>query len=252
MNLRTVTILWPTIFLLITSTAEAALSVERSRIIFNEGDKAVSLGVTNNNTQDPYLAQAWMENEKEEKISGPFMILPPVQRVEAGSKTRVRIQAATGIATLPGDRESVFWLNLREIPPKSDKPNVLMLAMQTRMKVFWRPKSIKVDPSADTVPGTSTLTLALHGGRYEIHNPTPYHFSFVEVRNGLHGKGLANFEPVMVEPKGKATLPVSAAQAGNTPVLMFINDYGSARLLPFRCSGTTCTAGKVEMPGEKN
>ena len=251
MNLRTMVILGNMMCFFIPLTVEAALSVERSRIIYNEGDKAVGLVVINNNNQDPYLAQAWMENEHEEKISGPFMILPPLQRVEAGSKTRVRIQTATGIATLPGDRESVFWLNLREIPPKSEKPNSLMLTMQTRMKVFWRPKSIKVDPSLDTVPGTHTLTLVPRDGRYEIHNPTPYHFSFVEVRNGLRGKGLANFEPVMVVPKGKAILPVSISQAGNTPVLMFINDYGSSRLLPFSCSGSSCTAGKVEMLGEK-
>lgn len=63
-------------------SAQAALSVERSRVIFNEGEKSVGLSVKNNNTQDPYLAQGWMENEKEEKINGPLMILPPVQRIE--------------------------------------------------------------------------------------------------------------------------------------------------------------------------
>ncbi|WP_058912148.1 molecular chaperone [Entomohabitans teleogrylli] len=231
-------------------SAFAALSVERSRVIFNEGEKSVGLTVKNSNLQDPYLAQGWMENEKEEKISGPLMILPPVQRVEAGGKTMIRIQQVTDISALPKDRESVFWLNLREIPPKSDRPNVLMLAMQTRMKVFWRPKSLKVDPLADTVPGTDTLTLTRQGDRYQVNNPTAWHFSFVEMRSSLHGKGLDNFEPVMVSPKGKAELPLPASRAGNNPVLVFINDYGSARLLPFTCTGNTCKAGKVALPRE--
>jgi P pilus assembly chaperone PapD len=74
------------------------------------------------------------------------MILPPVQRIEPDGRTMIRVQQVADASSLPNDRESVFWLNLREIPPKSDKPNVLMLAMQTRMKVFWRPKGIKVDP----------------------------------------------------------------------------------------------------------
>jgi hypothetical protein len=37
---------------------------------------------------------------------------------------------------------------------------------------------------------------------------------------------------------------------GTTPTLMFINDYGSARLLPFTCTGITCRAGKVAQPKE--
>ncbi|HBM3109558.1 TPA: hypothetical protein ACOVJJ_002767 [Klebsiella oxytoca] len=84
----------------------------------------------------------------------------------------------------------------------------------------------------------------------EVENPTPYHFSFVEARGSLHGKALDDFEPVMVSPKGKAQLPLSASRMGTTPTLMFINDYGSARLLPFTCTGIACRAGKVAQPKE--
>ena len=231
-------------------SAQAALSVERSRVIFNEGEKSVGLSVKNNNTQDPYLAQGGMENEKEEKINGPLMILPPVQRIEPDGRTMIRVQQVADASSLPNDRESVFWLNLREIPPKSDKPNVLMLAMQTRMKVFWRPKGIKVDPLLDAVPGVETLTLARKGDRYEVNNPTPYHFSFVEARDSLNGKALDDFEPVMVSPKDKAALTLPTLRLGNNPTLMFINDYGSARLLPFTCTGPLCRAGKVALPKE--
>jgi P pilus assembly chaperone PapD len=228
--------------------AHAALTVDRSRLIYNEGEKSISVNVTNRNTQDPYLAQGWMEDGNEKKLTGPLMVLPPVQRVEPDAKTMVRLQALPDISSLPKDKESVFYFNLREIPPKSTKPNTLTLAMQTRLKVFYRPKALKVDPMADTVPGIETLTLTKQGDSYTVNNPTPYHFSFVEVRSSLKGKGLENFEPVMVEPKSSAR--ISAAAAGNTPVLMFVNDYGSQRLLPFSCSGNSCKAGKVEMvPG---
>lgn len=231
-------------------SANAALTVDRSRLVFNEKDKSVSINVSNRNMQDPYLAQGWMEDEKETKLTGPLLVLPPVQRVEAGSKTLVRIQALPDISKLPKDRESVFWFNLREIPPKSTKPNVLMLAMQTRLKVFWRPEAIKVDPMADTVPGTESLTLTKQGSSLVVTNPTPYHFSFVELRSSLSGKSADGFEPVMVAPKG--SLPLKQSVPGNTPVLMFVNDYGSQRLLPFSCSGNTCKAGKVVIPQAQN
>lgn len=227
--------------------AYAALTVDRSRLIYNEDEKSISINVTNRNTQDPYLAQGWMEDESEKKLTEPLMVLPPVQRVEPDSKTVVRIQALPMISTLPKDRESVFWFNLREIPPKNSKPNTLTLAMQTRLKVFYRPTTLKVDPMADSVPGVDTLTLTKSADRYVVNNPTPYYFSFVEVRSSLKGKGLVNFEPVMVPPKGNVMLPLNAAALGMTPVLMFVNDYGSQRLLPFSCSGSTCKAGRVEM-----
>lgn len=47
------------------------------------------------------------------------MVLPPVQRIEAGAKSAVRVQVLPDVSKLPKDRESVFWFNLREIPPRS-------------------------------------------------------------------------------------------------------------------------------------
>lgn len=230
------------------SNAQAALTVDRSRLIFNEGAKSISVNVTNHNTHDPYLSQGWMEAGDEKKLTGPLMVLPPVQRVEAGAKTMVRLQGLPELASLPKDRESVFYFNLREIPPKSEKKNVLTLAMQTRIKVFYRPKDIIVDPMLTIVPGTETLTLEKQGDKYVVNNPTPYHFTFVEGRISATGKAVAGFEPVMVAPKSTLTLGPSAATLGNTPVLMFINDFGGQRLLPFSCSGSTCKAGKVIKP----
>ncbi|MGX9363048.1 fimbria/pilus periplasmic chaperone [Pantoea ananatis] len=242
--------LWAILALAGSVNAHGALTVDRSRLILNQGEKSISLNVTNRNEKDPYLAQGWMEDLDGKKISGPLMVLPPVQRVEAGGKTLVRIQVLPAISSLPTDRESVFYLNLREIPPKSAKANVLTLAMQIRLKVFYRPKGLNVDPMSDTVPGTETLTLIKQGNQYEVHNPTPYHFSFVEVRRSLTGSGLARFEPVMVAPKSRQLLSPTVSELGSTPVLMFVSDYGSQRLLPFICNGNTCQAEKSRIPNE--
>ncbi|MGP0153887.1 fimbria/pilus periplasmic chaperone [Pantoea ananatis] len=232
------------------TSANAALTIDRSRLIYNQDDKSVSINVTNRNTKDPYLAQGWIDDENEKKVTNLMMVLPPVQRVEAGAKTLVRIQKLAEIESLPKDRESVFYFNLREIPPKSDKPNTLMLAMQTRLKVFYRPSALKVDRMADTVPGTTSITLAKQGDVYYLNNPTPYYFSFVEGRTAENAKGVDAFEPVMAVPKSKIKLPVSASKLGNAPVLMFVNDYGSQRLLTFTCNNTICKASKVVVPKE--
>nr|WP_230473016.1 fimbria/pilus periplasmic chaperone [Enterobacillus tribolii] len=228
--------------------AQAALTVNRSRVIMNEGDKTVSMTVTNRNNKEPYLAQVWIEDAAENKLSGPLMVLPPVQRIEAGAKSAVRIQALAGLDKLPKDRESVFWFNLREIPPRSEKSNVLTLALQTRLKIFWRPASIKIDAKTDTVPGLANITLEKGNDGYSLKNPTPYHLTFVEVRSSLKGKGKEGFEPVMIAPKSQSALTQGRETLGDSPTLVFVNDYGSLRLLPFKCAGAVCKAQPVVTP----
>lgn len=56
---------------------------------------------------------------------------------------QVKIQGLPDIHKLPADRESIFYFNVREIPPKSNKANTLQIALQTRIKLFWRPKALK-------------------------------------------------------------------------------------------------------------
>ncbi|MCK7268876.1 fimbria/pilus periplasmic chaperone [Enterobacter cloacae] len=233
-------LIFPVLSGLNAGTSYAALTVDRSRLIFNEGEKSISLNVTNRNEQAPYLAQGWMEDGDEKKIPGPLMVLPPVQRVEAGGKTLVRIQTLPDTASLPKDRESVFYFNLREIPPKSDKKNVLTLAMQTRLKVFWRPKSLVIDSSKQTLPGTENILLLKQNGEYTLDNPTGYYFTFTEVRESAGGEAIEGFEPLMVSPKSSASLKGVPNGLGNTPSLIYVNDYGSPVVLAFSCDSGKC------------
>jgi len=54
----------------------------------------------------------------------------------------VRITKTPVAERLPKDRESVFYFNLREIPPKSTKTNVMQLALPTQIKIFYLPEAI--------------------------------------------------------------------------------------------------------------
>jgi P pilus assembly chaperone PapD len=51
----------------------------------------------------------------------------------------MRINAMPDAAMLPQDREH-FYFNVREVPPKSERPNVMQLALHTKIKLFYRPK----------------------------------------------------------------------------------------------------------------
>lgn len=61
---------------LYSTQAWSAVTLDRTRIIFNSDQKNVALTITNKNTQLPYLAQGWIENDQEQKVSSPFAVLP--------------------------------------------------------------------------------------------------------------------------------------------------------------------------------
>ncbi|MGQ8775440.1 fimbria/pilus periplasmic chaperone [Serratia sp. NA_112.1] len=232
--------------LLLAQQASAAISLDRTRVIFNGEDKSVSLSISNENKQLPYLAQGWIEDAQGNKISSPLTVLPPVQRLEPGAKSQVKVQGLPAANLMAQDRETLFYFNLREIPPKSDKPNTLQLALQTRIKLFYRPKAIAVVNAQTTAPWQEQLTLTKQGDKYQVNNPTPYYVTLVDAASHKGGASASGFNPLMIAPKSSETLGVAAAALGNAPVLTYVNDFGGRPVLTFQCNGASC---KV-MPGK--
>ncbi|ELY3543084.1 fimbria/pilus periplasmic chaperone [Cronobacter turicensis] len=225
-----------------TQQAFAAIALDRTRVVYNGGEKSISLSISNENKNLPYLAQAWIEDAQGNKVTSPLNVLPPVQRVEAGAKSQVKVQASAAVASLPQDKESLFYFNLREIPPRSNKPNTLQIALQTRIKLFYRPAAIALDKTqAANGDWVEKVTLARQGDKYVVNNPTPYFLTIVEGAASAKGKPVG-FEPVMIAPKGSTAIEASAAALGNTPVLTYVNDYGGRPKIQFTCGGASCTA----------
>lgn len=238
----------PLLALLSACTAQtslAAVSLDRTRVIFTGAEKSVSLSISNQNTQLPYLAQGWIENEQSEKITSPMVVLPPVQRLEPGASSQIKIQGLPEISKLPQDRESLFYFNLREIPPRSDKPNTLQIALQTRVKLFYRPIAIATKTGSSETPWQEQLTLTRQGDRYQVNNPTPYFITVIEATRDLKAESPADFKPLMIPPKAQQDLGVSSKVLGEKPVLTYINDYGGRPQLQFSCAAQTCTASPV-------
>ncbi|AKA37603.1 fimbria/pilus periplasmic chaperone [Yersinia ruckeri] len=231
---------------LTTQSAFAALALDRTRIIYDGSQKSLSLNVSNENKQLPYLAQGWIEDAQGNKITTPLTVLPPVQRIEPGAKSQIKVQGLPAANLLSQDRESLFYFNLREIPPRSDKPNTLQIALQTRIKLFYRPKALMQTPTEMATPWQEQITLTKQGDSYQVHNPTPYFVTVVDASSSVKDESINGFEPLMLDPKGSSTLKTSANALGNSPVLTYINDYGGRPKLQFSCSGTGCKATSVK------
>lgn len=224
---------------LTAQAVQAAIALDRTRVIFNGAEKSMTVNIENKNKSLPYLAQAWLEDTKGNKISSPITALPPIQRVEPAAKSQVKLQGIeSALHTLPQDQESLFYFNLREIPPKSKKPNTLQLALQTRIKLFYRPAAIATS-SSDT-PFQEKIKLTRSGSGYIVNNPTPYYITVINATRKASEVGSASFKPLMVPPKGKMPLGVGESQIGNAPVLTYINDFGGRPRIIFKCNGTQC------------
>ncbi|ECG8516350.1 fimbrial chaperone protein [Salmonella enterica subsp. salamae] len=159
--------------------AMAAFTISGTRFIYAEGRKNISFEVTNN-SDDTYGGQVWVDNISQN--SGVYMVpTPPFFKVNAKQKQIVRIIKTDG-GTLPTDRESLFWLNIQEIPPKpKTDENVLSVAVNTRVKLFYRPKSL-VEGRKNA---EKKIEVVHRGGAY-LKNSTPYYFAIAKVK--VNGK----------------------------------------------------------------
>ncbi|ONZ24898.1 fimbrial biogenesis chaperone [Burkholderia cenocepacia] len=229
-----------TVGAMLAGAAQAAIVPDRTRVIFNEGEQAAIVTITNKSTTYPYLVQSWLEDAKDNKITSPLMVVPPLQRVEANERNVLRIAKLPG-AQLPADRETVFYLNIREVPPKTDTPNTLQIALHTQMKLFYRPKAAQPARDEDwTLPMTLRVDAAAH--KLVFDNPTPYHVTVVDVSAGTQ-KTPVPIEPTMVSPMSTAEVPFKAA----TPSTLFvthIDDYGGQVAVEYACEAGACKSVK--------
>lgn len=222
-------------------TSQAAINVDRTRIIMSSDAKAVSVGLSNESSDAPYLAQSWVE-DSQGKATNVLIALPPLQRIDAGKKSRVRIMRVqnSGTAPLPTDRESLFYFNVREIPPAPEdkSKNILQLATQSQLKLFLRPPSLAEEGNASP---EKMLLVQSAGGSLTLKNPTPYYITLVWLGQSPKQK-LAGFkEGTMVAPFSEqivnAVLPAGSSRimVGN------VDDYGGMRMNRFICTSGRCT-----------
>ncbi len=69
--------------------ANAAVGLDRTRLIINGDKKSETLTITNHNKEAPYLAQSWVEDDSGKKLENEFIALPlcnglnPIQKVKS-------------------------------------------------------------------------------------------------------------------------------------------------------------------------
>jgi chaperone protein EcpD len=146
---KTILILW---LLFLSNTLFAEIVIDGTRVIYPAQKKSITINM-HNDGKNASLMQIWMDQGDEKSnpsdIDTPFVINPSLVRVDPGKGQSVRV-IHTPQDELPQDRESIFYINFLDIPPKApinpDLPNSLSMAFKHRLKFFYRPLKVGSKP----------------------------------------------------------------------------------------------------------
>jgi chaperone protein EcpD len=221
--------------LVVPPHAAAGIVVDGTRVVYPATKREVTINIRNPGAT-PSLVQAWLDagdpNAKPGESKVPFVLTPPLFRIDPTKVQSLRLVYTHD--ALAQDRESLFWLNVLDIPPRaavnSDLPNQLELAFKHRMKVFFRPRGLA--GSAADAPARLTWKLLLGDGKLvgiEVRNPTAYHVSLIAV-TAMAGAQPVHVKADMVDPFASRRFdlrdPVGAPSGVVALEYWFVNDYG--------------------------
>lgn len=225
--------------------ALAGVVVHGTRVIYPADRKEVTVELRNEGDA-PSLVQAWIDDgegkgrdpkagdQNAGATSGgvPFSLTPAIFRLDPKNGQSLRI-IYTG-RPLASDRETVFWLNVLDIPPKAapnpNAPNHLDFAFRHRLKLFFRPARL----AGNAGEAASRVVWAIQrdraGTRLVATNPTPYHVSLTRLELTGDG-GTVAAAPAMLAPLAMTPFALASAVGSRGARVRFdyIDDYGAAR-----------------------
>jgi len=229
--------------------AQASITLTGTRVIYDEAKGEAMLHLRQDGPKVG-MVQLWLDSgdpeATPESTNPPFVITPTIAIIHPGNQQRVRIVRTRD--ELPRDRESVLWLNVKEMsreyveqtPNPDNSPN---LAFRARVKMFYRPNGLPIP--VERAPDLLQLSLArsLPDGRPQIriYNPSPYHVTFrsMELRQSANTAVLAEFTADspgnrMVAPMSELIITLERNDAGQAMIspqaevsFNIINDYGA-------------------------
>jgi chaperone protein EcpD len=186
----------------------AGVVIEGTRVVYPTDQREVVVRMSNKRTY-PVLVESWIEcpdatASQPSACTAPFVLTPPLFRLDPNKGQSLRIFQAPGAR--PTDRESLYYFNVRDVPPKADGDGVA-LAFRSRLKLFHRPSTLKM--SVDDAP----MALRWHvGGRNaRVENPTPFFMTIIALEPT--GGTAQQLDGVMVAPFSHLDIPLSE---GNT------------------------------------
>ncbi|MBP69685.1 MAG: molecular chaperone EcpD [Haliea sp.] len=220
----------------LVNQVHAAVVISGTRVIYKAESSEQTIKLENK-SDSPVLVQTWIDgesnNRRADEAESPFILSPPVFRLDSGKGQVLRVRQFTDIAEK--EKESVFWLNVLEVPvvPEDGVNNYLQLAIKTRIKIFYRPKGLEGSP--DTVPEKLKWTVEKQsdGVLIRCQNETAFSASLTEIV--INAEGVEHrIDASMVMPGEIKDWYLGDVELSEVTGKKFgiINDYGSVMYFP--------------------
>jgi P pilus assembly chaperone PapD len=168
------------IIMAISTLANSAVNVDKSRIVFPSGSLSASISL-HNSEKEPALVQLWTDKGNQfttpDSVRTPIIVNPPVFKMQPGEVRNIRLMLVSP-EDLPRDRESIFWLNIYQMPPNTGliprEQKKVILPLKIRLKIFFRPSSMKNISLADYAKLSFKQT---KGTEVMVINPTGWYIT---------------------------------------------------------------------------
>ncbi len=243
-------------------TASAHVTPVPTRVIYHEGDKFTAVNVQNNDPDNAYGLESWVvasdPNKSAQTVKGAidheFLISPKFTVVPPKNEQVVLHIIKLPSTDLPKDRESLFYLEFQEAPPKLDLTentskkghlqSGLQIAIHTQIKMMYRPKDI---PELSNSEIKDKITFKRHGNDIVLDNNSPYIINSLGLTDQIPDQTtdsdskVTKAKPIVMQ-KAQILLPFKKTTLKLTPVevatlkkvlankkplyLIYINDYG--------------------------
>lgn len=225
------------LMLLLAGATQAQVAIPSTRVVFAARQQSVSVPVVNKGGQ-PVLIQAWVAgsnpDQPPELSTAPFVLAPPLLRLEPGRSKPVRIQKIAQNA--PQDAvEHLYWLNVLAIPAgqgqgehgQQAEQGQLELAVRSVYKLFYRPDGVG---KPDDPPRNLSIRVS-HGEQrqLELTNASAFHVNLGHVFARQADGTEHELDNPMVPPHGAATIALPGSLNGTLTSVRFawIDDNGN-------------------------
>lgn len=217
MRIKVVTYFLMLFFSVFSLNAYSGVILNGTRLIFNGNQNEATITVTNPDKKS-YLIQSWVSLD--DKKVPEFIVTPPLFRIDGNMSNVLRIVLTKN--NLPQNKESLFWLNVKAIPPSDpNAKDTLLIAINTKIKLIYRPASL-VNKEAGNAYKKLIFKTDAKTQQLIASNPTPYYINLSAVTYNNN-----NIEsPGVVAPFSDTKWSIKPSGASSKITWNAINDFG--------------------------
>lgn len=205
--------------LMASHSAQATLALDHSRYIFPGDKESLAITAVNGDKKQTFGGQAWGDNIAEQDTRPTFVVTPSFFKVKPNGVQTMRVIIASD--HMPKDRESVYWLNLQNIPPALEGSGIAV-ALRSRHKLIYRPKALLEGRKGAEEGLTSQVR---PDGKTVLVNTTPYSYAISTLQDKVGNTIAVDHDTaqklLMFMPGDEVTVKEPVVKVNS------LNDYGT-------------------------